>query len=792
MNTLWRKIFRDLHEYAIQTILVGTAITISVVAIITALGAQNILQREVDASFESGHPASAIFWLDRVEDDLVTHAQQQPGVLDAEARRLVRARAEVTPGDWRTVLIFGVRDFTDVRVSTFRSEDGAWPPPDGTALIERSASSVLQVESGNTLRIRAPGGTSTEIIISGAVHDPGMPPGWQDNVGYLYVTSATLAHLGQGTHLDELRITVDGDRDTATHVAEDLSYWLAAQGHDVHRTEVPVREHPHADHMETLLLLIQVFSVLAFVLSGALVTMMMSGLLARHVRQIGILKAIGTTSMQIVGMYLGLVLIIAVGAVVVGLPVGTLIAQAFVAFTIEQLNLEVRNWTITWWIFVFVALLGIAWPLLISLGPVLRATRMGTHDAIQQPGIQSPTKSSTVTNRRVSLPIDQTVTLALRNTFRRPIRLTLTLSALALGGAMLMTAINVYQGLIAAVSTSLEARGDDIDVRLLGIAPADAIINQVRRVPGVQRVEAWGHVLAQIELSGESITSNEHHIGTGRYALLAPPTNTQLLQLPVAEGRWPEPDEHGAVVVSRNLQADEPGLQLGAEVALVVAGQATPVRVVGVLEDVTPASMYTNPVTFEAVTGQVGSAGALRIVTTDTIDDVRVATAVEETLIDADWFPSFLMTRSVCRDSMIDHFLILLFLLSAVAIASIIVGGLGLATSMSLNVLERTREIGMTRAIGGSNRIVLQMLLLEGVAITSTSVLCAIVLSVPLSAIVSFLVGNHGLYVAVPLIISPLAIGGWMVAATGVMVLAILWPARSALLTPVHTTLAYE
>ena len=792
MSTRWRKIVRDLREYALQALLVGTAITISVGAIMTALGAQNILHREVDASFDSGNPASALFWLDRVEDDLVTQAQQQPGVLDAEARRLVRARAEVAPGDWRTVLIFGVRDFTDVRVSTFRSEAGAWPPPDGTALIERSASSVLQVEQGNTLRIRAPGGTTTDLAISGVVHDPGMPPGWQDNVGYLYVTSATLAHLGQGTHLDELRITVDGNRATATHVAEDLSSWLAAQGHAVHRTEVPVREHPHADHMETLLLLIQVFSVLAFVLSGALVAMMMSGLLARHVRQIGMLKAIGTTSTHIVGMYLGFVLIIAVGAMMVGLPVGTLIARAFAAFTVEQLNLEVGNWTITWWIFGLVTFLGLGWPLLMALGPIMRAARMSVHNAIQQPGIQSPTKRSWSISRWGALPVDRTVTLALRNTFRRPMRLILTLSALAIGGAMLMTAMNVYQGLITAVNTSLEARGDDIDVRLLGMAPTNTITDHVRQVPGVQHIEAWGHVLAQIELAGASTAPDDHHIGTGRYTLLAPPTNTQLLQLPVAAGRWPEPDERGVVVVSRNLQADEPGLQLGADVALVVAGQTTPVRVVGILEDVTPASMYTNPVTFETVTGQTGRAGALRIVTTATVDDTRVATAIEETLIDADWFPSLLMTRAVFRDSMIDHFLILLFLLSAVAIASIIVGGLGFATSMSLNVLERTREIGVTRAIGSSNRTVLQILLLEGATITSASVLCAVVLSLPLSAVVSWLVGNHGLYVAVPLIISPIAIGSWIIVAISVTVLAILWPARNALRTPVHTTLTYE
>ena len=60
-------------------------------------------------------------------------------------------------------------------------------------------------------------------------------------------------------------------------------------------------------------------------------------------------------------------------------------------------------------------------------------------------------------------------------------------------------------------------------------------------------------------------------------------------------------------------------------------------------------------------------------------------------------------------------FLILMALLLAA------VGGLGLATTMSINMMERVREVGVLRAIGASNASVRQIVLAEGVAMAVIS-----------------------------------------------------------------------
>jgi putative ABC transport system permease protein len=789
MNPRWRKIWGDLRESPTRALLVVLAIAISTATLMVAVGARAILTREITTSFASGNPAAAVFVLPRVDDVLVAQVRHLPGVADAEARRVVRARVEVAPGDWRTLLLFGIRDFTDLRVSTFRAETGVWPPTSGAVLVERSALPVLRTTTGDTLHIRVPGGIVADVPVQGIVHDPGVAPGWQDNVGYAYVTSATLARLGLGERFDELHITISNanDRAAATRVATTVTDWLAEQGQVVQRVEVPLQEHPHADHMATLLLLLTVFSLLALILNGALVANLLAGLLARQVRQIGVFKAVGATSWQIAGIYLRFVLLLATVAVVLGVPLGVAGARAFAAFAATQLNLELASLAIPPMSFALVVGIGLGWPLLATIIPVMRAARMTARAALQSAGVLSPVATS---GWRVLPPLlgNHLVVLALRNTVRRPVRLALTLGALALGGALLMTAVNVYAGLLHAVDTSLAGRGDDIDVRLLQPAPADALATTARNVPGVQVVEVWGAVLATIALPDAPARDA---IGSGRYSVLAPPTDTALLRLPLAEGNWPRANDAGAVVVSRNLQAAEPGLTLGAEVTLLLGERRALVRVVGVLEDVSPPAFYTTPATLELLTGQPNSAGALRLVTEGGRQQA-VATALEGALINVGYFPSFLMTRDTLRTSMVDHFLILLLLLLDAALASVVVGGLGLATSTSLNVLERQREIGIVRAIGATRRTVLRMLLLEGTAVMMASLLVAIVLALPLSAAVSWLVGRYGLHVAVPLVVSPWAIGAWALVAAVLTTLAYILPARDALRLPTREVLVYE
>ena len=71
------------------------------------------------------------------------------------------------------------------------------------------------------------------------------------------------------------------------------------------------------------------------------------------------------------------------------------------------------------------------------------------------------------------------------------------------------------------------------------------------------------------------------------------------------------------------------------------------------------------------------------------------------------------------------------------AILTALVGSIGLAGTMSMNVMDRTREIGVMRAIGASDRILMKMVLIEGILIGVISYLLGALLSFPISKLMA-------------------------------------------------------
>ena len=77
------------------------------------------------------------------------------------------------------------------------------------------------------------------------------------------------------------------------------------------------------------------------------------------------------------------------------------------------------------------------------------------------------------------------------------------------------------------------------------------------------------------------------------------------------------------------------------------------------------------------------------------------------------------------------------FLLGAIAAISLIVGGIGIMNIMLATVMERTREIGIRRAIGARKSDIMSQFVTEAVVISIAGGLIGVVLGVSLSLLVS-------------------------------------------------------
>jgi len=83
------------------------------------------------------------------------------------------------------------------------------------------------------------------------------------------------------------------------------------------------------------------------------------------------------------------------------------------------------------------------------------------------------------------------------------------------------------------------------------------------------------------------------------------------------------------------------------------------------------------------------------------------------------------------------------FLLGAIAAISLVVGGIGIMNIMLATVMERTREIGIRRAIGAKKADIMSQFVTEAVAISITGGLIGVVLGVSLSLTISYFTDVH-------------------------------------------------
>lgn len=797
-STRWRKVLRDMWLYLPRTLMVILAIAIGIFGVGFVLNAYSILTREIKTNFMATNPASATLWMDKVDADVVNTARNSPGIADAEAsRRAIRGRVQIGPNEWEVLRLFVVNDFNSLRINKFWPESGSWPPGDRQILIERA--SRIEAAAGSTIVVKALGGTSHELPIAGTVFDPGQTPAWADGMSNGYITPDTLEWLGESPTYKGLNIVVSDSslsRSQIRNVANRLSTALKQSGHAVTRIEVPIPgKRPNADQINSFLYQLEAFGLLCLVLSGFMTATLISALLSQQIRQIGIMKAMGASTRQVMGVYFGTVLILSLIALVIAIPLGIIGGRVFAISVAPPLNINITSNAIPLWAYIAQIALGILVPLLTATYPVYRGSRVTVSEAISDYGVSranfGTSRFDNLLGRIRGLP--RPLMLSLRNTFRRRARIFLTLVMLAAGGTTFIASWGAAASWNQTIDDAFANIHYDIDVRFAKPYAAGAIEKSIRTIPSVTGVEAWGYLM--------SAAFPKYADGTygGPFAVLAPPASTTLINPPMIEGRWLRPDDTNAMVVDIGFtqKAKEQGtpVHVGDKLTLNLNGQDTAWHVVGIAGKIgSQSAAYTNYDYLAKITQTQGLAACARVVVRGHSQTLQktVSKALEQRLAE-DGFNVFVIQRlAFSRQVLKNHIIIMLVFLMPMSILVATVGALGLASTMSVNVMERTREIGIMRALGASTRTILQTVIMEGVLIGVLSWLLGIAGAMPVTTIIASNAGRIFLRVPLHIVIPLWAPILWLVIVIIIAIIASFLPAWSAARLTVREVLAYE
>jgi putative ABC transport system permease protein len=205
-------------------------------------------------------------------------------------------------------------------------------------------------------------------------------------------------------------------------------------------------------------------------------------------------------------------------------------------------------------------------------------------------------------------------------------------------------------------------------------------------------------------------------------------------------------------------------------------------------------TMYASYDDIARITGSTGQVTRLMVVTgrPAAADQAQDAAALEAHLEQAGVHVRSIQLMTEEGDQVKNIFDIILVLALVMAFLLAVVGGLGLAGTLSINVLERTREIGVMRAIGASDGAVARIFLVEGEVIGLISWLLGALLSIPLSGLLSWALGTALLQKSLTSAFSLEGAGIWLLAVIVLAAFSSLWPARNASRLTVRDALAYE
>jgi len=814
LSPRWHKILRDLWGTKARTLLVALSIGVGIFAVGVVTQTFSTIQDELTVEYPKANPAHATLYTNPFDDDLVQTVRRMDGVAYAEGRSIVSAQIRVAPDQWKQIQLSAIPDFNNVNIDkvfpqptfpaepTIGAERGVWPPPERGLLFERSTFLIpglapAGIKVGDSIDIKAPNDRIYQLRFSGLAYEPSRIPATFANTAYGYITPDTLYWLTGTRQMDQLSIRVSKPKPTkqdVTVVADQVRSKIENGGQPVYALQVPEPEvHPLAFIFNGLLLLLNTLGLAALFLSGFLIVNTVSALMAQQVRQIGMMKAVGARRGQLVGMYLIVLLFYGILAFVIAAPLAMYVSAETTNFLAGFINVQFPSLGFRPSIVILEAAIAILFPLIAGIFPVINGTRRTIREAISDYGLGQGKLKVGLTDRLFERirGLPRPTLLSLRNTFRRRGRLALTLTTLILSGAIFIGVFNIHAAMLMTLEDALKYWQFDVLVFFNRAYRSDLIQQEVQKVPGVVSAESWGIANARRIRTDDTESDN--------ILIFAPPAQTTMLQPTIIQGRWLLPSDENALVLSNQVTNVEKDIQVGDTLTLKINSKKSDWQVVGIARVVGNfgggiGPGYANYPYYANVTGEVGRAGTVQVVTDnhDAAYQDQVRKAMEQHFKSVGMRTGGGITSGLIRQSNETLFNILVGMLLIMAILMAAVGGLGLMGTMTLNVLERTREIGVMRAIGASNGAIRGIVMFEGMMIGMISWLIGALVAIPLGQLLSEALGIVIFQMPLHYVVATDGVIIWFIVVLVISTLATVLPAHNASRLTVREVLAYE
>ncbi|MDH4144637.1 MAG: FtsX-like permease family protein [Acidimicrobiia bacterium] len=730
MSVLRRKSWQDIRRRRARAAFTVVTIAFAVVGV-SLFAMPSLMDRAMADRIARDHLHDIQFFTDDValDDEALASLAQVEGVRAVDARTLYPARVLV--GERREdVLVVGVRSFGAQQVDLVSVERGEAPGPGGAVTdAQNRRSGRLVVDAGAEITVEDDAGRLHTLTVAGEGGTLAYS-GVATERAVLYVTQDTANALAGSQGVNSVEIGVE-DPERVVSIADAVRARLFELDPGIVFEDLPdVREAgtwPGEEIFNNFSTLFYVGAVLALVSAMVLISNTMTTMVAEQVREVAIMKAIGGRRRQVIRSFLLTVLLLAVAGSVLGALAGIPAANLMVGFISTQFYGVEPSWGVSVWVLVLGLVVGVGGSVLAAAPALRRAARISVRAGLD--AMRGPTDTGFVDRalRRVALPANARV--GLRNLTRRRARSVGTLLQIGL-------AVGVAIGFLTLGITIATVTADTWDVMSWDVLA-------VQRGT-VDLDEGAGEVLSRVDGADvvHQILYNSLEVDGDQLESWGLPVDTPLFEPDILSGRWLEPGDEGrpVAVVGRALAATS-GVGVGETLTVGTAQGTADLEVVGVdgrlMNNGT--TIYLPLSSFKDLLGRDDTnAFWVRSESQSEVDIDRLAAAVEDEL-GAAGYPVRTEIHYVERQANLAENRVLVNVLAIMGVPIVAIGMIGLLNLMTMNVIERTREIGILRCVGARARDIRRIFRTEalGVAVAGW------ILAVPLG----WLIGRTLLWV---------------------------------------------
>lgn len=731
MHLLFVKNVRDIQRRPLRTVLTVLGVLLGVAGIVAiSYTGRNLAAAQQQTYAGTRQPDITAFasQLPPTLLDLIGK-QDNVAVVDSQAVQFTRA---TNGGGWVSTQLVGINDFANQPLDEIQLVSGHFPGR-GEVAFDASSTKLLSVHLGDLVALQPTAGADiTYAHVSGFVRVPAALSSSLLNQVTAFMPARSVRDI-LGARYDNYLLVHVNQPQRASETANKIQEFLSQRG--ISSSNYTVKDPNRftgSRELGTLLLLLQVFSIIGAVLSSFLVANTIAAVMVEETRQIGVIKALGGTRWSAMRPYLTFALMIGISGAVLGWLAGLAFGRVLTGFIGGLAGLSLPPFTLSARELGLALLVGVCVTIGSAVIPAWLASKQRVARLLANLGVVADFRRG-LTQRVTSHAsrLGTVVAMGIRNVFRRPARAWMTLVVVAIAVA-------------AFLSTQAVNRSVNITVdHLYALYGADAYIffNRQLDLNFAQTLETSPQIV-----HAEPWLSSPGSIGSVTTDVWGVPSNTTIYKPQVVAGTWVRQANPIGAVLTDNL-ARAINANVGELVTVDVNKRSTLVQVVGIVNDeatylgaTATGKVFLNDPDAEQVMNQGTGTSffALKLHSSEPRAVDQSLSQIEQEF--KQYGPTTLPTYQDEASSK-RVISILTTMLDAMVVIVSVVGLFGIVNTLLINLTERRREYGILRAVGASGRQLVRLVMAEAVALTFVGCAVGTAIGYPLARFLVVLTG---------------------------------------------------